>query len=131
MRAAPAPPPRDILDEIPSSRRVTVNATDADVRSLLLAIARQGGVSILVDPEVSGRVWVSLNDVPVSEALRAVIEAAHLSVRTSESNTAQPSVVFYQLPINIDNASAATIAQRFKVSPELANWVVLNQPKAP
>jgi hypothetical protein len=122
--------PRDALDAVGSNRLVSVNAADADVRSLLLWIARQGGVSIVVDPVVSGRVWVTLTDVPVAEALRAVTEAANLVVSSTSVTAIQPAVVFYQLPVNIDSASAGTIARRFNVSDELAKWVVENQPRS-
>jgi Outer membrane protein beta-barrel domain len=124
-----APLSRDVLDAVGSTRRVSVNAQDADVRSLILLIARQGGVNVVVDPEVSGRVSISLTDVPVADALRAVIESAHLSVASATSGRAQPAVVFYQLPVNVNTAPASVIAARYGVSDELARWVAENQTK--
>jgi hypothetical protein len=121
--------PRDALDALPATRLVTVNAVDADVRSLLLLIARQAGVSIVVDPSVSGRVWVSLTDVPVADAMRAVLESAHLTVRSDATSATQAAVVFYQLPINVNTATAPVIANRFGVSDALANFVVESRPK--
>jgi len=134
--ATPVPttvaPTRDPLNLIASDRLVSVNAMDADVRSLLLLIAREGGVSIVVDPEVSGRVWITLTNVPVADALRAVIETAHLGVTATGANTAQPSIVFYQLPVNINSAPAPVIVNRFGVSQEMARFIEeTEKPKPP
>lgn len=132
--AAPvtAPPtPQDALDVIPSTRLVSVTATDADVRALLVLIAREGGVSIVVDPDVTGRISLSLTNVPVVDALRAVIEAAHLTVAGTAGSAPEPAIVFYQLPVNVNTAPASAIAKRFGVSDELARWLAENQHKTP
>jgi hypothetical protein len=123
--------PRDALDLVASDRLVSVHAVDADVRSLLLLIAKEGGVSIIVDPEVSGRVWVTLTNVPVVDALRAVIQSAHLTVTSASTNAAQAAIVFYQLPVNVNTAPAPAIAARYDVSDEMARWVAENQKKTP
>jgi hypothetical protein len=122
---------RDALDLVVSDRLVSVNAVDADVRSLLLLIAKEGGVSIVVDPDVSGRVWVTLTNVPVIDALRAVIQSAHLSVTSVSTGATQPAIVFYQLPVNVNDAPATTIAKRFGVSDDMARWIADNQKKTP
>lgn len=110
-----------------SARRVTVRAVDADTRSLLIAVAQQAGISLVVSDDVRGRVSVSLVDVPGPEAIRAITEIAGLSISAPQTSTAV-AVVFYQLPVNINNAPANVIANRFGTSTELANFIVESRP---
>ena len=57
-------------------RRISLQLTDADVRVALLLIARFGDRSIVIGPEVRGRVTLDLRDVEWSRALAAVVSAA-------------------------------------------------------
>lgn len=108
-------------------QRVSLRAVDADVRTLLLAIARQAGISLVVSDDVRGRVTVSLADASAIEALQAIIAEAGLSLAEPPSGALWPPVVYYQLPVNANQASAETIAARFGVSIDLAKWIVENR----
>lgn len=113
-----APPRVENLGE-----RISVRAIDADARALLIGIAAQAGINMVVSSEVNRRVSVTLTDVPAIQAIQEIALAANLTVATPE-NRALPAIVYYQLPINVNTASAETIAKRFDVSLELARWIV-------
>lgn len=106
------------------SRRVTMTAANADVRDLLPSLASAAGVSLIMTSDVRGRISLNLRDIPAIDALRAVIEEAGLTIGTSEIPLPYGPVVFYQLPVNINTASAATIRARYAVSDSLASWIV-------
>ena len=105
------------------NQRISVRAIDADARALLVGIANQAGINLVVSSDVNRRVSLTLNDVPAIQAINEIAVAAGLTVATP-ANTALPSVVYYQLPVNINSASAETIAKRFGVSEELARFLV-------
>ena len=129
-RARPAPG-ADALAGRPPGSLVTLSARDVDVRVLLVALAEQAGISLVLDPEVSGRTSVNLTNVPALEALRAVLAAAGLSVYAGPPEPPVGPTVFFAAPIDIERASDALIAERFGVSPEMAEWIVetrLEQP---
>lgn len=115
---------RDPVAELGASKRVTLTANGADARTLLLWLAQESGVSVVVSPDVNARVSVSFTDVPAGEAIRAIMAEAHLSVLASSMQAPWPPVVFYQLPVNVNTATADVIASRFGVSDELAKWLV-------
>lgn len=112
------------IQRTPGTNRITMTATNADVREILPALASAAGVSLIMTPDVRGRVSVNLRDVSAVDALRAVIEEAGLTVGTSEIPVPYSSVVFYNLPVNINTASVATIKARYGVSDTVANWIV-------
>ncbi len=56
--------------------RVSVTFTDADVRTVLLLLARYAGQSIVIAPEVRGRITVDLKDVEPLTAIRAIAATA-------------------------------------------------------
>ncbi len=120
---------RDPLSGIRSTKRISITAQNQDVRTLLLWLAEQAGTSIVISPDVNARVTVSFRDVPVAEALRAVMAEVGLSVLVGPMQAPWPPVVFYQLPVNVDVASAEAIAARFGVSLELARFLVQARPK--
>lgn len=107
-----------------AQKRVTLTASNADARTLLLWLAQEAGVSLVVSPDVTARVSVSFNAVPAGDAMRAILAEAKLSVLASGLNTPWPPVVFFQMPMNINEASADAIAARFGVSLEMAKWLV-------
>lgn len=115
---------RDPLAGITSTRRITVTAANQDVRTLLLWLAEQAGASLVVSPDVNARVTVSFQDVPVVDAMRALMAEAGLSVLVGPLQAPWPPVVFYQLPVNVNLASPEVIAARFGVSLELARFIV-------
>lgn len=112
------------IQRTPGSNKITMTATNADVRDLLPALAAAAGVSLVMRPDVRGRVSVNLRDVSAMDALRAVIDEAGLTVGTSEIPVPYSAVVFYNLPVNINTASAASIKARYAVSDTVANWIV-------
>jgi hypothetical protein len=130
-RAVPARPSTDPLAALGATRLVSVHAMNADARSLLIAVAREAGLNLVVEGDVRARVSVTLTDVPAADAIRAIIGSAGLAISGPSMSGAVTSIVFYQLPVNIDRASAATIAARFGTSAELANFVVESRPQPP
>jgi hypothetical protein len=124
-------PAADPLAALGTTRLVSVHATNADARTLLVAVAREAGLNLVVDGDVRARVSVALTDVPAADAIRAIIESAGLAISGPSMSAAATSIVFYQLPVNIDRASAATIAARFGTSAELANFIVESRPQPP
>jgi hypothetical protein len=127
--SAPGRPSSDPLDNITSTRRITVRAVNADARALLLAVAGEAGLDLVVSGDVRSRVSVTLQDVPVADALRAIIQTAGLSVEGPSDLGSRATITFYQLPVNVNTASAATIAARFGTSAEMANFIVESRPK--
>jgi hypothetical protein len=120
---------RDPLAELGATRRVSLTANSADARALLLWLAQQAGVSIVVSPDVNARVSISFNNIPAGEAMRAVLAQAGLSILAPSPGSPWPPVVFHQLPVNINEATAATIAERFGVSTAMAQWIVESRPR--
>jgi hypothetical protein len=128
VRIAPARA-TDSVAALGATKRVTIATSNADARTLLLWLADQAGVSLVVAPDVNARVSVSFTNVPAGEAMRAIMAKAGLSVLTPGFNGPWPPVVFYQLPANINEASADTIVALFGVSPEMAKWIVESRSK--
>jgi type II secretory pathway component GspD/PulD (secretin) len=71
------------LEELPGGgllvrqpQRISVQLTDADVRTALLLLARYGGRSIVIAPDVRGRVTLDLHDVEWSKAFAAIVATA-------------------------------------------------------
>ena len=107
--------------------RVTLNASRADVRVLIPALAQIAGVSVVMDSTVRGTVAVRFEDVPAIEALHSVIQAAGMAIEAEIENPWPPSV-FLLPPVNVNTASAAVISARFGVSGVLAEWLVKSRP---
>lgn len=120
---------RDPLASLGATRRITLSANNADVRTLLLWLAEEAGVSLIVAPDVRARITVHFEDVPAVAAMRAIIAEARLSILTSALAPKWPPVVFFQMPVDINDATAARIVERFGVSAELAKWVVESRPQ--
>ena len=122
-------PSRDPLAELGATKRVSLTANNADVRTLLLWLAQQAGVGLVVAPDVNARVSVNFNDVPAYEAMRAIIAETGLSLLTSGLRSPWPPVVFFHLPVNVNEVNAEAIVARFGVSMEMARWIVESRPK--
>lgn len=127
---APALPGQsaDPLAGRPPGNPITLSARNVDVRVLLLAIAEQAGISLVVDPAISGRTTVSFTAVPALDALRAVLSAAGLGLASGPPVPPVGPTVFFALPVDLELASAELIQQRFGVSAEMARWIVANRP---
>lgn len=120
---------RDPFALLATSKRVTLASSNADARTLLLWLARQADLNLVISQDVQARVSVNFRDVPAIDAMRAVIAEAGLSILVGEPGSPWPPVVFYQLPVNINQVSAEAIAARFGLSLELARWIVENRPR--
>lgn len=107
--------------------RVTITADNADAREVLVAIARVGGLNVVVSSEIRSRVTAHLIDVPADRAIQAIADANGLGVLHPEA-PGGATIVFFQTPLNVNAASAESVASRFGVSRELANFVVETQP---
>jgi hypothetical protein len=124
----PEAAPRDPLAALGATRRVTLTASNADARTLLLWLAQEAGVSLVVSPDVTSRVSVHFENVQAHDAMRAIMAEAGLSVLTAPLQPNWPPVVFHQLPVNVNEVSAAQIVERFGVSAEMAQWIVQSRP---
>lgn len=57
-----------------SGKRITMQCDMTEIGTVLRDIADQGGLSLIVGPGVKGKVIVSLDNIPVVKALRAIAE---------------------------------------------------------
>lgn len=127
--AAVLPAPRyttspDPWRGLPLGPPVTLSAVDVDVRALALALAEAAEVNLILEPGITARVSVNFVDMPALEALRHVLAAADLSVAAPAPGPLWEPVVFYVLPVDIDQADVDLIRARFRVSEPLARFVV-------
>ena len=111
-----------------STKLITVNAVDADARNLLISIAQEAGINMVVSSDVRSRITVRFLNIPAMEAVQAIILQAGLQVAQPAMSGAAPAVVFYHLPINVNEASRETIEARFGVTSEMARWIVESRP---
>lgn len=114
----------DPLARLPLGEPVTLSATSVDIPALLVALGESLGISLVVDPEVEGRITVNFQDVPAREALRVVLAQAELFVAAGPPRVPWAPVVFYALPTDIETASVETIQARFKVTCAMAEFIV-------
>lgn len=60
---------------------LTLKLANQDVRTILDTMARKGGMNLIVDDSVGGQVSLSLNAVPLDEALNLVLKMKNLAAR--------------------------------------------------
>jgi len=135
---ATAPPPaRDSIaglapavhGDTAQEARVTIDTHGRaeDVRPLLDFVAARAGISLIYASNIDKKVRASLTDVPVATALKALLASAGLTLESPEGGSrvpATPSVVFYQLPVNVDSLSVDAIMKRFGVGRAVAELIV-------
>jgi hypothetical protein len=136
-----APPPQRITGGTTITHDSTVEVTvsidthgrESDVRDLLGFLGQTAGIHFVFSPEINKRIRITLNDVPVSTAIEAVLAEANLTLEGSKSLVPPPtpSVVFYQLPVNIDSLSVESIMKRFGVGRAVAEILVQSRPEKP
>ncbi|HEY4217830.1 MAG TPA: hypothetical protein VGM67_11880 [Gemmatimonadaceae bacterium] len=100
---------------------------EMDVRQALAYLAEQGKLNLIVSPDVDKKVRLQLTNVPVSQALKAVLDAAGLTLENMNAPKAPEhtsSVVFYQLPANVDSLSVEAIMKRFGIGRTAAEVIV-------
>jgi MSHA type pilus biogenesis protein MshL len=66
---------------VPERKLVSVAAREAEIRTVLLTIADQAGLNLVVDQDVTGTVSVEVRDLPVIDALDAIISQAGFHYR--------------------------------------------------
>ncbi len=106
---------------------VDTHGAEVDVRPLLDFVGRAGGFTLLFPPNLNRRVRIQMLDVPVSVALESLLAIAQLQLESATPGgklPTTPSVVFYELPVNVDSLSADAIAKRFGVSKSIADLIV-------
>ncbi len=105
--------------------------TPVDVRIPLRMIAADGHYGLVVPPEVNKKIAITIDSVPVSVALREVLQAAGLGLVPTQTQRPRlpydTTVVFYQLPVNVDSLSADAIVKRFGVGRDIAELIVLSR----
>lgn len=120
----PTRPATPLVTPVAPTSRISLTATNASVREVLPALAQAAGISLVMTPDVKGRVSVYLKDVSPLEALRAVINQAGLTVGEDTLPLPFGPAVFFQLPVNVNTASAPVLKARFGISDSTANWLV-------
>ena len=112
-----------------TEERITIDTHGAeiDVRQALSFIASHSGINLIYSPEINRKVRLQLIDVPVSDALQAVLAVAGLTLESTTPKaraTGSSAVVFYELPVNVDSLSADAIMKRFGVGRAIAELLV-------
>lgn len=120
-------PPENPLAGFDPGETITLSAVDVDVRALLPALAEAADLSLVMGPEVQGRVTVNLVDVPAIEALEVVLTEADLMIAQAPLVAPWGPAVFYTLPVNVWTADEQLIRVRYRVSEEMAKWIVETQ----
>lgn len=113
---------------------IDTHGRDIDVRDALQFLADRGGLSLVYSSDINRRIRLKLTDVPISQALQAVLSVAGLTLETVGGPgrlTPTTSVVFYQLPVNVDSLSVDGIMKRFGVSRDVAEMIVEARPRKP
>ena len=101
-----------------SSKTISANFVDADIKQILSMFARQSGVNIIVSPEVKGKITIGLRELPLEEALKSVLMAAGLTYQMVGNtyvvmpSDAQPKGFFPLSPS--DKAKKGTITLNVK-----------------
>jgi len=68
-----------------SAETISLNFKGAEIGSVLQALARKGGVNIVVGPEVSGTITLELEDVTWQQALDAVVRMTGYAYEKNEN----------------------------------------------
>lgn len=113
---------------------IDTHGAEIDVRQALSFIASHSGISLVYSPEINKKVRLQLIDVPVSDALQAVLAVAGLTLESTTPKTrgtGSSSVVFYELPVNVDSLSADAIMKRFGVGRVIAELLVQGRTAKP
>jgi type IV pilus assembly protein PilQ len=75
-----AEPVPDLLDTEVFNRRVTLDFKNADIQNVIRLIAARTGLNILMNPrEVDGRITLSLDNVPLRDALDNILKVNKLA----------------------------------------------------
>lgn len=113
--------------------QVETYGRDVDVRDILTFLGQRAGLRFVFAPEINRKIRVSMNDVPVSLAIQTVLSLANLTLEgsTPGQRPLATSVVFYELPVNVDSLSADAIMKRFGVGRTVAEMLVEARARRP
>lgn len=81
---------------------ISIRLTDGEVRTLLTSLARIGGINILLDDSVTGKISVSLENIEPLDAIEMVARTKNLNIEKSDNSlivTASDRNSTYILPI--------------------------------
>lgn len=126
-RPIDAEPLADPLAGFAPGETITLSAVDVDIRALLPALAEAANLSLVMGPEVQGRVSVNLIEVPALDALGVVLAEADLMIAPAPLVAPWGPAVFYTLPVNVWTADEEVLRRRYRLTPEMARWIVENQ----
>jgi beta-lactamase regulating signal transducer with metallopeptidase domain len=70
--------PKAATPKSSSNEPISMDLKDADIRDLLRTFAKLTNTDIVVDPEISGKVTVSLREISWAEALNKILDDANL-----------------------------------------------------
>jgi hypothetical protein len=113
---------------------IDTHGSEVDVRTLLDYIGNVGHFKLVYSSDISKKIRVRLSDVPVSVALQTVLSLADLTLESAAPGTKAPgvnTVVFYQLPVNVDSLSVEAIMKRFGVGRTVAELIVQSRTVRP
>jgi len=65
---------------------VSIELRDVDVKEVMRAIGQEHGINIIVDDTITGKVTVSLREVPLWDALDAILKSKGYTYRTEPGN---------------------------------------------
>lgn len=125
----PREPVPDLLDTEVFNRRVTLDFKNADIQNVIRLIAARTGLNILMNPnEVDGRITLSLDNVPLRDALdnilkvnklAYVIETGNILRIVPESRVGRGVVETQTIVIELNWRDAKDVQETFK--PFLSN----------
>jgi type II secretory pathway component HofQ len=113
---------------------IDTHGAEIDVRQALAFLADKGKLSLIFSPDINKKVRLQLHDVPVSQALQAVLASAGLTLENMNGATTPgptSSVVFYQLPVNVDSLSVEGVMKAFGVGRTAAELIVQQRTNKP
>ena len=61
-----------------TGEKITIKFKDADIRDVIIFLCEVGGLNVVFDPGVSGRITCYLRDVPWDQALDVILKANRL-----------------------------------------------------
>lgn len=123
-------------EDTASEQHVTIDThgRELDVKQVLDFLANQGHFSLVYSPDIKAKVRLQLNNVPVSVALQTVLTMANLTLESTTEPPKAPgstSVVFYELPVNVDSLGVDAIMKRFGVGRGIAEMIVKSRIEKP
>lgn len=102
-------------------RLISIHATRQPIRDVVAAVAKRYGISVIVDPDVSGTVSADLNAVPVQDALQAM--ASPLGLRVVRHRSSFEIVRDASAPSSLSDEQTIAIHLDFAKSSPTVNTI--------